>query len=242
MNKVLTVLLMLGVLLPSQVWAESDAEWMRKVTAGLSTSGGNTEKGSLSAEFLMKRERDDDETQLRWTGYLGTSDSKLDSKKFYGLLRHDEKFGEDRTWYQFGKLEGMQDVFADINYRITPGYGVGRWLYDEDDFKLKLETALGYQYTDYRSASKKDEGEVVLIPRLYLEKQLLDNLRLVEDLTLYPSLEGGPFRLRNETSLVSKISDDMSWKVSYIDDYNSDPSPGTKKNDWIVTAGVDYSF
>ena len=104
MNKVLTVLLMLGVMLPSQVWAESDAEWMRKVTAGLSTSGGNTEKGSLSAEFLMKRERDDDETQLRWTGYLGTSDSKLDSKKFYGLLRHDEKFGEDRTWYQFGKL------------------------------------------------------------------------------------------------------------------------------------------
>ncbi len=242
MKKVVVLLLLLGVAFTTEVRAESDEEWVRRITAGISTSGGNTEQGSGNAELFINRKREDDEALFRWTAYAGTSDSKLDSKKFYGLLRYDNKFGEERNWYQFGKFEGMQDVFADINYRLTPGYGVGRWFYDEDDYKLKTEIAIGYQYTDYRNPAKKDEGEVVLIPRLYLEKQLLENLRLIEDLTLYPSLEGGAFRLRNETSLVSKMSDQMSWKLTYVDDYNSDPSPGTKKNDYTITAGVDYNF
>lgn len=241
MKKAVFMILGLWAALAVNANAESDAEWMRRVSAGFSTSGGNTEKGSANAELFVSRKTEDDEGVFKVTSHLGSSEGKLDSKKFYGLFRYDNKFGPERRWYQFGKLEGTQDVFANINYRITPGYGVGRWFYDEADFKLKAETALGYQYTDYRD-STKDEGDVVLIPRAYLEKQLLENLRLTEDITLYPSLEGGAFRLRSETNLVSKINDRMSWKFGFVDDYDSDAAPGTKKNDYVLTAGIDYNF
>ena len=104
------------------------------------------------------------------------------------------------------------------------------------------EGAIGFEHTNYRDGTKSD-NEVILIPRGFLEKILVGNLKISEDITIYPSLsEGGEYRLHSETALVNPITDQVSWKVSFIDDFNSSPSGSTKKNDFRLISSFDYAL
>lgn len=105
-----------------------------------------------------------------------------------------------------------------------------------------IEGAIGYELTNYYDATKSDH-EIILIPRGFLEMKLTGNLKIVEDIILYPSLsEGGEYRLHSEIAVVNPINDKTSWKVSFIDDFNSSPSGNTKKNDFRLISSIDYVF
>jgi len=221
---------------------ESDVQWQRKISIGYSQTSGNTEASQGSSEFSFNRKTGKDE----WTGalktFISTSNEKMDAKKFYGMGRYAHSYGDDLKWYNFYKFESEQNQFANIDYRLIPSTGIGYWFSDDKDWKLMAEGAIGFEHTNYRDRSKSD-NEVILIPRGFLEKKLLGNLRFSEDITLYPSLsEGGKYRLHSETILINPITDQVSWKVSFIDDYNSNPSGNTKKNDFSLISSLGYSF
>jgi len=224
------------------VQEESDIQWQRKITVGYSQTSGNTQASQGSSELSVSRKTKKDE----WTGtlkaFISTSNEKMDAKKFYGMGRYAFSFRDELKWYNFYKFESEQDHFANIGYRFIPSAGIGYWLSDDEDWKLMTEGAVGFEHTNYRDGTKSDNG-AILIPRGFLEKKLLGNLRFSEDITLYPSLsEGGEYRLHSETIFINPITDQVAWKVSFIDDYNSKPSGNTKKNDFRLISSLDYSF
>lgn len=225
-----------------KVAAQEATEWQRKISIGYSDAGGNTEKSSGSVDLMINRKSPDDELTIKANGYIGRTDKKTDAKKFYGMGRYANSFGESKKWYRFGKVEGSQDKFANIDYRITPSYGLGYWFADQDDFKAKAEMAVGYEFTSY-SDTTDDEGEAVLVPSGYLEKKLIGDLRFSQEVTVYPSLEEiSEYRLHLETSLTNPINDQMSWKVSLLDDYDSAPKGDVKNNDYRLISAIDISF
>jgi len=76
-----------------------------------------------------------------------------------------------------------------------------------------------------------------------IETQAMGIISVDRDFTLYPSLsERGEYRLHSETALVNPISDHVAWKVSFIDDYKSNPSGNIKKNDFQLISSIDYLF
>jgi len=224
------------------VQKESDVQWQRKIAVGYSQTSGNTQASQGSSELSVNRKTKKDE----WTGVLrvliSTSNEKMDAKKFYGMGRYAFSYGGDLKWYNFYKFESEQNHFSNINYRLVPSAGIGYWFSDDKDWTLMAESAIGFEHTNYRDGTKSDNG-AILIPRGFLEKKLLGNLRFIEDITLYPSLsEGGEYRLHSETIFINPITDQVAWKVSFIDDYISKPSGNTKKNDFSLISSLDYSF
>ena len=216
--------------------------WQRKASIGYSQTSGNTEASQGSVELSFNRKTGDDEWTGQFKAYLSTSNEKMDAKKFYGMGRYAYSFSRDLKWYNFYKLEADQDHFANIDYRFIPSTGIGYWFSDEEDWKFMAEGALGFEHTNYRDATDSD-NEAILIPRGFLEKKLIGSLKFSEDITLYPSIsEGGDYRLHSETALINPINDKTSWKVSFIDDYNSSPSGTTKKNDFRLISSIDYVF
>jgi len=216
--------------------------WQRKASVGYSQTSGNTEASQGSVELSINRKTGDDE----WTGqlkaYISTSNEKMDAKKFYGMGRYAFSYSEDLKWYNFYKVEADQDHFANIDYRLIPSTGIGYWFSDEENWKLMTEGAIGFEHTNYRDETDSD-NEVILIPRGFLEIKLIGNLKFSEDIILYPSLsEGGEYRLHSETALINPINEKVSWRVSFIDDFNSNPSGNTKKNDFRLISSVDYAF
>jgi putative salt-induced outer membrane protein len=221
--------------------AKEPCPWNGGVSSGYSQSSGNTRKASFLAEAKAHRKTDKDEINLKSTVQYSSSEKRMDTQKWYNLARYGRSL-KNRAWYYFTKIEADHDYFANINYRIIPSAGLGYWFSDTDEYKLLAEMGAGYQHTNYRD-SAKDDNEPILTPRGYFEKQILGKSRLSQELVLYPSLEDtGEYRLRAETAWITPINDKFSLKLSFIDDYDSDPAAGKKKNDTTLATSLSYAF
>ena len=221
---------------------KEEPSWAKKISLGYSQTGGNTKKSYGSAVATADKKTDEDEWNLKYEAHYSSADKKMDGKKFYASGRYAFSFGDYKKWYNFYKLEGDQDRFANVDYRVIPSVGVGYWFADEDDWKAKADLGIGYEYTNY-SDDSKSTGEPILIPHAYIEKKISDKATISEDITLYPSLkETGEYRLRSETALTSPLADNLDLKVSLIDDFDSDPKGDSKKNDYRFISALEYSF
>ena len=220
---------------------QKDKPWQRNISVGYNKSSGNTQNNQVSTHLYANRKTGHDEFTMKGEVYYSSSNKKMDSQKWYGMGRYAFSFW-DRKWYNFYKLETDHDRFANIDYRAIPSTGTGYWFSDEPDWKAMIELGIGLEYTNYRDASK-DSNEAVLVPRGFFEKRLIEELRISEEIVLYPSLKDtDKYRLRSETALTHPISDRLSWKISFIDELNSIPTGSAKKNDYRLISSLDYAF
>jgi len=223
---------------PKDEWPK----WDRTITIGFSQAGGNTDTSDFKGDVSINRKTADDEWTAKLNSYIATTNEEEDARKFYGMLRYAYSFGEKLKWYHFTKMEADQDQFANVNYRLTPSSGVGYWFSDKGRLKAMAELAIGFEHTDYAD-STNSENEIILVPRGFFDVKLVKEMSLREDITLYPSLEElGDFRLHSETKLVNPINDVLSWNLSFIDDFNSDPTGSSKKNDYRLVSSFDINF
>ena len=215
--------------------------WQREVSLGYNKSSGNTQNNQFSLRFHANRKTDHDEFTIKADSFYSSSNKKMDTQKWYGMTRYAFSFWENK-WYNFYKIEGAHDRFANINYRIVPATGIGYWFFDQPDWKAMAEVGLGLEHTNFRDTTK-DSNEMILVPRAFLEKKILGDSRISQDIILYPSLEDiGEYRLYSETSLVNPINDKLSLGLSLIADYNSTPSKDTKKRDIRLISSLTYAF
>lgn len=220
---------------------EEKIKWKRKISAGFTQVNGNTETSEFYADLLINRKTDLDEFTIKGDVYYSSSDDKMDSQQWYSLVRYAHSFGKLKKWYYFYRLEADHDRFAGIDYRLTPASGIGYWFFDKEKFKFMAESGLGYEYTSFRNGTS--EGEAILSLRTYFEKEILTKLNFSQDINLYPSLEDfGQYRLRSETSLIHPLKENLSLKVSFIADYDSDPVASAKETDTRLISALEYSF
>lgn len=215
--------------------------WQVKISAGYSESSGNTEKAEASLGVHANRKTQDNEFTVGGNAFYSSSDEKMDGQKWSGAVRYAFSFWE-RKWYNFYKLEGDHDRFANIDYRVIPSLGIGYWFSDTPDWKAMAEVGAGYEHTHFRDDTD-DSNEAVLIPRAFLEKRLFGKSRIKEDVFFYPSLEDtDEYRIHSETTFTNPINEHLALSISVIDDYNSNPPKGIKKNDIRVVTSLDYNF
>jgi len=225
----------------ASVREEKDKLWHRKISVGYNKSSGNTQNNQVSTHLYANRKTGHDEFTMKGEVYYSSTNKKMDSQKWYGMGRYAFSFW-DRKWYNFYKLETDHDRFANIDYRAIPSIGTGYWFSDEPDWKAMVELAIGFEHTNFRDAFKSS-NEAVLVPRGFFKKKFIKGLSLLQDIFLYPSLEAhGKYRLHSETALINPINDHMSWKISFIDEFNSDPTGSAKKNDYRLISSLDYVF
>lgn len=222
--------------------SEKKKIWSGSVDLGADLQKGNKETVELKSGFKVKRKTEKNEFDVKGNAYYSAEDKKMNAQKYDGMIRYAYSFGKELKWYNFYKLEVDHDRFANIDYRLVPTTGVGYWFYDTDDFKAMTEIGVGVEYTAYREG-QESTAEGILVPRLYIEKRLLGESRVSEDLTIYPSFtESGEYRLKSETVLTAPIAENVSLKFTLLDEYNSKPGGGAKKNDLRLTSGLSYNF
>ncbi|MFC1646156.1 YdiY family protein [Candidatus Omnitrophota bacterium] len=216
--------------------------WERELSIGYLKSTGNTKKSELTSAFSVHRKRDIDETTLKAEAYYSSSDRKMDAKKWSLLGRYALSFGFENKSFNFYRLEVDHDRFANIKYRITPSLGVGHWFSDKPEWKLMAEIGFGVEHTKFRDETKENT-EPILTPRVYLEKLVFDDSKFTQDIIMYPSLkELGEVRLHGETSFVNPINDKLSLKLSWINDYDTEPASGKTRHDMRFTSSLLYKF
>ena len=215
--------------------------WDKNISVGYNKTSGNTQNSQSSLNIYLNRKTQDDEFTIKGDSYHSSSNGRMDAQKWYGMIRYAYSFWE-RKWYNFYRLEGDHDRFANINYRAIPAAGVGYWFYDTPALKAMIEGALGLEHTDFRDDTK-DNDEAIFVGRGFLEKKVFGDSRILQDAYFYPSLsEAGEYRVRSETSFINPINDMLSLKISLALDYDSSPPKDTKKTDTRFITSLQYSF
>lgn len=219
------------------------AAWQGDIAAGYNTARGNTRTERFSLSALANRNRRHvDEWTFKGDLFYSEADNKMDVQKWYGMGRYAFSFGPRKAWYNFYRLEGDHDRFAEIRYRAIPAAGIGYWFFDLPQTRLLAEAALGVEWTDYYGR-KKSASELVAIPRLFYEQVLFERGKFTQDVHLYPALtDSGSYRVRSESALTVSINDRMGLRLSLIDYYNSEPPDETGKNDLTLMSSLTYSF
>lgn len=216
--------------------------WDHKLSAGYSLTNGNTKTSASNITLNSHYKKDQNDWNIKSSLDYASSNDRMTTQKFYSKAQSDYRF-IDSQWFNTRSVEVSHDKFANVDYRVLPAIGMGYWFWEGDDSKAELDTAIGYEYTNYNTTDTKATGNFALIPHLYFDKVIVGKSKFSQDLTMYPSLESfADYRLRSETAFVNPLSDTLSFKVSYILDYNSSPKNDAKKSDATLMSAIEYAF
>ncbi|MFH0754357.1 MAG: DUF481 domain-containing protein [Candidatus Omnitrophota bacterium] len=202
---------------------------------------GNTysRNAAVSLNTMYKNGRNVWATESLWQ--YGSDNRKMTTQKLFSKAHSDYFLGETSKWFWTRAVELSHDRFNNIDVRLIPSTGIGYRFWDIKDSKALVDTALGYEYVDYRDGSKS-EGALVIVPHVFLSRKLFWKALFAQDLSFYPSLEGSAYRLRSVSSLMYPVNDVLSWKLSLTDDFNSRPVGNAKKNDSTLMSSLNYAF
>jgi putative salt-induced outer membrane protein YdiY len=223
---------------------ENNVIWRKEISLGYNIAKGNTESQEIAGSFFINRnDKHVNEITLKGTVFYSEQARKMDSRKWYTLARYAYNFGPGNKWYNFYRLETDHDRFADVYYRMVPATGIGYWFFDEGSLKAMAEVGFGLEHTDFYESGKKNADELVLIPRLFVEKSFFDKITITQNIFLYPEIKDfKKYRLRSTTDISGKITDEVLLRLTLVDDYNSSPPAETKKNDMRVISSLVYTY
>jgi opacity protein-like surface antigen len=167
-------------------------------------------------------------------------------------LRLDRKFGETWTVYGLGGVEA--DHVASIEYRTQAEVGgSAQWLDEKVDGwqRLALRTDLGFRYgyearwQYYGTPTGAQPGVELLAPRFGLAFRygFSKEVFVSEDAEVLPNISG-PSRLlaKSVTRFSSRLTQALTFGVSYTVAYDSAPAAGKVKTDTGLAALLEVAF
>lgn len=216
--------------------------WKIKAEIGLNGSDGNSETFNFRGALGLRRETPLTDTQASFSYFFTRNDSVETQNRAETNIRNDWKFGEKSPWgfFVLGRLE--YDEFQDWRWRVSGRAGPSYAFINTDDLLLRGRVGVG--------ASREFGGENdVTIPEgnagLDLDWKLSQRLKLFAKFDYLPSLLDPPeYRLEASGGLEFLLDKELGMflKLGALDRYDSNPGPGSSRNDveYFLTLGVEF--
>jgi putative salt-induced outer membrane protein YdiY len=178
-----------------------------------------------------------------------SSAAEISSNTFSGGLRQDRLFGTKNFVFVLGQYDYIQP--QGIKLRQTYGGGFGRDMIHRPKLALSLLGGMTYVRTNLEntSAFPLPPGTSLLqnsAQALVGEKvsaKLTKWLSLIHDINFYPNLtQTGEYRFDTATTLAVPLAKRLSFSISFVDFYLSNPLPGNHKNNATVSTGLGIRF
>jgi len=224
--------------------------WSGLVDTGLTLTRGNssTLAYNLAAKAVRATERD--KISVYSTAVYATDDttppSRTTAHAIRGGVRGDLNL-TDRV-FVFGFTDFEYDEFQHLDLRNTLGGGAGYHIlktkqkvfdvfaggdYDQEYFSPDPPTVLN-------NVTRKT-GEIVLGEEF--DVNLSGRTTFSEKFSVFPNVsDGGQYRVQFDAAAATKLKSWLSWQVTYSDRYLSDPLPGLKGNDALLSTGLRLTF
>jgi putative salt-induced outer membrane protein YdiY len=217
--------------------------WAGSADVGFSLAQGNAETGAFSAGVTAVRATTRDKISAYYTqlyarnSTTGTAVTTANAKRGGG--RYDLNLNSRSFVFGFGDLEN--DEFQALDLRLVLGGGLG-WHAVKTERTVFDVFGGGSMNREYFSTGlERTSGEVLVGQEL--THKLSGRAMLRERLTFHPNMsETGEFRLNFDTSVIVALGSRLGWHVTFSDRYLSNPVPGTKSNDVLLTTGLRMGF
>ena len=142
--------------------------------------------------------------------------------------------------FAFGTVDLFNDRFQALDLRTVLGAGG-----DYNAIKsarTSLDLLLGATFNgEFFTTFNRSSGEALLGETL--NRKMTASTIVSEALFFYPNLTStGDYRSTFSLGLVTKLTKILSWQTCFNDFYFSNPPPGKKANDLLLSTGLRLTF
>ena len=224
--------------------------WSGMLDTGLSLTRGNSDSltYALAGKAVRATERD------RITVYSNAIYTKstlngvsaTTAHAIRGGVRGDLNVSE--RLFVFGFTDFEYDAFQHLDLRNVVGGGLGYHAVKTAKTTFDLFGGGSFQQEYFSpnppaqlTSLTRKSGEIVAGEEL--NTKLNGRMTLSERFALYPNVSNtGSYRYQFDTSAATKLKNWLSWQITFSDRFLSDPLPGLKKNDVLLSTGVRLTF
>lgn len=136
--------------------------------------------------------------------------------------------------------EWLNDDIAKIDYRVTLGAGLGRYLAKNDRIVLSAEAGPAYLWE--RVAGARNDYLVLRIAEQF-EHTLSETARWRQSLEYLPKTEDfADYLLNAEIGAEAALNAHLNLRITLKNKYDSTPGEGLKHNDLSLIAGIGLVF
>ena len=232
--------------------------WNGGANVGFSVARGNSETENLALAVNAAHPTLNDKITIYVSSIYTTNQLATPStvaNLVQGGLRYDRNLNP--KLFAFGAADFMSNALQFLDLRGVYSGGFGYHAIASDNTTLNILGGVNYTHETYSNGA---EVVPVTTPPIFVSYGVTNRfvaLTLGEELTqklgkstvitenyyFYPDLQQtGEYRSVFNFGTVTKISKWLGWQNQFGDIYVSNPPIGAKKNDLILTTGLNFSF
>jgi len=211
--------------------------WAGGANVGFALTAGNSETDNLALAFTADRKTRTDEISL----YANSVYSK-------NAIQAGARYSRNLTprLFGYGSADFQTDALQQLNLRSILGGGLGFHAINTDRTTLDFLVGPNYTREDYITITN---SFAALTLGEELSHKFGASTVVTEKFYFFPNLsDTGQYRTALNLGSVTKISKWLGWQNAFGDIYVSNPpvqpagTPALKKNDIILTTGLNFSF
>ena len=224
--------------------------WSALLDTGLSETRGNSALLAFNLSGKAARVTTRDKLSLYATSVYATDNTTPPGRTTANSIQGGARFDYNLTprLFAFALADFAYDEFQHLDLRSVLGGGLGLHVikttnttfdvfaggdYDREKFSPNPPLVLT---NTTRNVAEIDAGEE-------LSWKLNNRVSLDERFSAFPNLSDlGQYRLQFDATAATKLKAWLSWQVTVSDRYLSNPLPGLKSNDELLSTGLRLSF
>lgn len=218
--------------------------WVGDADVGLSLARGNSSTETITTSIKTTRETRNDKIALYFIqiysqGKLATGATALTAKSVRGGWAYNRRFSPRTFVNTFNDYE--YDAFQGLDLRLVAGAGLGYQAIKKERTELNLASGVSYDRENFTQSLTRNSAEAYwgssFMARISKSTTMTQSFRMFDNLT-----DAGEYRLNFDFGTATVLKKWLSWQLTFSDRYLSNPQPGRKTNDVLLTTGLRFTF
>jgi putative salt-induced outer membrane protein len=224
--------------------------WAGYYDFGIADASGNSRSLSITNAFNATRMTDKDKISLYFTelyakGLVGKTVG-VTAQSWKGGWKYDRNIGPHAFLMVFDDYEN--DKFQNLRFRGVFGGGAGFHLVKTPKSQFDLAGGIALNHESYSvaiappsTATSRNSGEFFwgddYAYKIGKTSSFVQSFRMFNNLS-----DTGQYRVNFDVGMATKIAKWLSWQVTASDRYLTNPAPGRKTNDLLISSGIRVTF
>ncbi|MDX8387234.1 MAG: DUF481 domain-containing protein [Ghiorsea sp.] len=211
-------------------------EWGGNAELGFVQTNGNTDTSSLNVKGKGIQDGEEWRTTVDLGALKSTDTGATTSEKYNASVQEDWKL--IGSGYLFGRIGYEQDKFGGFNSRTSETVGYGFDILKSDEKQWNAEVGIGARQIEDTAGAKT--SDTVFRAATLFNWKISDTASFSQELKTEGGQEG--YITNSVTALTNQVAGNLSSKISYSAQHNSEAPAGTEAIDSILAASLVFSY
>jgi len=217
--------------------------WSGTVGLNLATARGNARTTTFGAGAGAQRATGVDKIAFSYSQIYSTQSTVAPfgatANRISGGVRYDRNIAARLLGFAINSYD--YDRFQNLDLRSVVGGGLGYHAYKSARGFWDLSGGGDWNREAFGTGLVRNSGELLVSEES--SHQLTSAVQVSQRLSMLPNLTSrGEYRLSFDGGASFKLTRLLNWNVTLTDRYLSNPLPGKKSNDLLLTTGIAISF